>query len=126
MTSIIPGARRIEPDRLLSVLAIPLAAALAMAIAVTLIGTGPLGEGSDTTSFVLSFVKVSYLAVAMAHLAGALADRVNGALPAGIWFDDGDDDRPPASAEAFWSVFPNHADGAVLALAIAVLATSLG
>lgn len=124
----IPSARRVAPVRLASVLVIPLAAALVLAGGVTLTGVStPLSDSAlGPLGIVLAFVKVCYLAVAMAHLGGAFAERLNGGLPAGEWFLDDDGERSPVAASAFWDVFPNHADGVALALAIALVCLAVG
>lgn len=115
----IPGARRIELERLLSVLGIPFTAALVLATGVAASGLG--GGDQGTVGFVLDIEKLCYLAVGMAHVSGALAERINGAMPAGSWFDEFDQDRSPTDHHTFWETFPNHADGAVLAFAAALV-----
>ncbi len=118
----IPHAQRVDGQRLLSVAAIPFAAAVAMATAVAAIGgtTDPVAEAGGPLAYLLGFVKFCYLAVAMAHLSGAIAERVNGGLPAGLWLDEYD--RPePVSKEAFWSAFPNHLDGSAIAGCVTLL-----
>lgn len=119
----IPGARRVELERLLSVLGIPFAAALVLATGVAVSGLG--GGTQGTFSFVLDVEKLCYLAVGMAHVSGALAERINGAMPAGSWFDEFDQDRSPTDARIFWEIFPNHADGAALAFAAALVCAVL-
>lgn len=122
----VPGARRVDPQRLLSVVAIPLAAAIAMATAVAATGsfTDPVGEAGGTLAFVLEFVKFCYLAVAMAHLSGALAERLNGGIAAGLWLDEMDSPEP-VTREEFWQAFPNHIDGAAIAALVTVLCFAL-
>lgn len=128
MISRIPSARRVETQRLLSVVAIPFAAALAMGTAVLASGTAglPTAEGGGVVAFLLEFVKFCYLAVGMAHLSGALAERFTGGLPAGLWLDELGEERTPATAQSFWDTFPNHVDGSAIALGVAVLCWSLG
>jgi hypothetical protein len=114
----VPGAVRIDRQRLLSVSAIPLAAALAMATAV-LASDGDVTVLTATTggavAIILSFMKVCYLAVGAAHLSGAITERTMGIAPP-LWLDGATDGR-----EGFWQAFPNHLDGAAIALAIAVV-----
>ena len=112
----IPNAQRVDTSRLLSVVAIPFAAAIAMATAVAAMGgvTDPIAEAGGAMAFLLNFVKFCYLAVAMAHLSGAIAERTNGGLPAGLWLDEYDEPEP-VSKESFWQAFPNHLDGAAIA-----------
>lgn len=123
----VPGARRVDPQRLLSVVAIPLAAAIAMASAVAATGSvsDPIGEAGGTMAFVLEFVKFCYLAVGMAHLSGALAERLNGGIAAGLWLDEMDEPEP-ITKEEFWQAFPNHLDGAAIAALVTVLCFLLG
>jgi hypothetical protein len=105
------AARRIDPARLLIVLAVPFAAALALAAAAA--GLGAVGDGG-AVAFLFEAEKVCFLAVAMAHLSGALAERLPGTfLGLGLREEAVDPAR-------FWAVFPNHADGAVLSLASAL------
>ena len=123
----IPNARRIDPQRLLSVALIPLAAALAIATTVAATGsaTDPVGEAGGTLAFVLEFVKLCYLAVATAHLSGAIAERTCGGMAAGLWLDEFD--SPEATPkEEFWRAFPNHVDGAAIAGAVTMLCVLLG
>ena len=120
--SLIPDAARVDTQRLLSVVAIPFAAAIAMATAVAATGgvTDPVAEAGGPMAFVLNFVKFCYLAVSMAHLSGALAERTNGGLPAGLWLDEMDrSEHEPR--EPFWHAFPNHLDGAAIAGCITML-----
>ncbi len=120
--SLIPDATRVDTQRLLSVVAIPFAAAIAMATAVAATGgvTDPVAEAGGPMAFVLNFVKFCYLAVSMAHLSGALAERTNGGLPAGLWLDEMDrSEHEPR--EPFWHAFPNHLDGAAIAGCITIL-----
>ena len=120
--SLIPDAARVDTQRLLSVVAIPFAAAIAMATAVAATGgvTDPVAEAGGPMAFVLNFVKFCYLAVSMAHLSGALAERTNGGLPAGLWLDEMDrSEHEPR--EPFWHAFPNHLDGAAIAGCITIL-----
>lgn len=120
----IPTAARIDTQRLLSVVAIPLAAALAMAsaVAATGIAVDRIAEAGGTGPFILNFVKFCYLAVGMAHLSGALAERFNGGLPAGLWLDEGGEPEPlPRGADPFWHAFPNHVDGAAIAIGVTML-----
>lgn len=119
----IPGARRVELERLLSVLGIPFAAALVLATGVAVSGLG--GGNEEVFGFVLEIEKLCYLAVGMAHVSGALAERINGAMPAGSWLDESDQDRTPTDSRTFWETFPNHADGAVLAFAAALVCSLL-
>lgn len=124
----IPGARRVEAQRLMSVMAIPLAAAVTMATGVAAL-PGPVdrvAEAGGGVAFVLEFVKVSYLAVAMAHLSGALAERLSGGLPAGVWLAGEEDEAARAPGAGFWDAFPNHLDGSALALAVTVLCWAAG
>lgn len=118
----IPNAQRIDTQRLLSVVAIPLAAAIAMASAVAATGgaTDPIAEAGGAMAFVLNFVKFCYLAVGMAHLSGAIAERTNGGLAAGLWLDEFDQPEP-VTKEAFWHAFPNHLDGAAIAGCVTLL-----
>ncbi|ALJ35449.1 hypothetical protein D9623_09975 [Azospirillum brasilense] len=120
--SLIPYAGRVDSQRLLSVVAIPFAAAIAMATAVAAMGgvTDPIAEAGGPMTFVLNFVKFCYLAVSMAHLSGALAERANGGLPAGLWLDEMDREEPE-SRESFWHAFPNHLDGAAIAGCVTML-----
>lgn len=120
----IPTAARIDTQRLLSVVAIPLAAAIAMASAVAATGSAVdrIAEAGGTLAFLLSFVKFCYLAVGMAHLSGALAEKANGGLPAGLWLDEGAEPEPlPRGADPFWHAFPNHVDGAAIAIGVTML-----
>lgn len=119
---LIPDARRVDGQRLLSVVAIPFAAAIAMATAIAGIGgvTDPIAEAGGMLAFVLGFVKFCYLAVSMAHLSGAIAERTTGGLPAGLWLDEMDE-REPLTRDAFWHAFPNHLDGAAIAGCITLL-----
>lgn len=128
MTSpFIPKARRVDSQRLLSVVAIPLAAAIAMAATVAATGsaTDPVGEAGGAMAFVLEFAKFCYLAVATAHLSGAIAERTCGGMAAGLWLDEFDAPEP-APKEEFWRAFPNHVDGAAIAGAVALLCILLG
>lgn len=121
---IIPRADRIDTQRLLSVVAIPLAAALAMASAVAATGgdVDRIADAGGMASFVLNFVKFSYLAVGIAHLSGAIAEKANGGLPAGLWLDEGGPEEPlPRGADPFWHAFPNHVDGAAIAIAVTLI-----
>jgi hypothetical protein len=130
MPTTIPTAARIDAQRLLSVVAIPFAAALAMATAVAATGgsVDRIAEAGGTAPFLLNFIKFCYLAVSMAHLSGALAERMNGGLPAGLWLDELDDagHRVPAGADPFWHAFPNHVDGAAIAMLVTLLCWMLG
>lgn len=121
-TGLIPNARRVDSQRLLSVVAIPFAAAIAMASAVAAMGgvTDPIVEAGGTMAFLLGFVKFCYLAVSMAHLSGAIAERTTGGLPAGLWLDELDE-REPLTKESFWHAFPNHLDGAAIAGCVTLL-----
>ncbi|MBP2227578.1 hypothetical protein J2847_000858 [Azospirillum agricola] len=123
----IPNARRVDSQRLLSVVAIPLAAAIAMAAAVAATGsvTDPIGEAGGALAFVLEFAKFCYLAVATAHLSGAIAERIGGGMAAGLWLDEFDAPEP-LSKEEFWQAFPNHVDGAAIAGAVALFCIALG
>lgn len=123
----IPNARRVDPQRLLSVMAIPLAAAIAIAATVTATGsaTDPVGEAGGALALVLEFAKFCYLAVAMAHLSGAIAERIGGGMAAGLWLDEFDAPEP-APKEEFWRAFPNHVDGAAIAGAVTLLCILLG
>ncbi|AWK86889.1 hypothetical protein [Azospirillum thermophilum] len=123
----IPRARHVDSQRLLSVVAIPLAAAIAMASAVAATGsaTDPIGEAGGAVSFLLEFVKFCYLAVAMAHLSGAIAERTNGGIAAGLWLDELDEPEPLTKDE-LWQAFPNHLDGAAIAALVTVLCFLLG
>ncbi|PWC76677.1 hypothetical protein [Azospirillum sp. TSH64] len=118
----VPTARRIDRQRLLSVALIPFAAAIAMASTVAATGftASPLGEASSTLGFLLDFVKFCYLAVAMAHLSGAIADHTCGSLAAGLSMDEYDAPEP-VSKDEFWRAFPNHVDGAAIAGAVTLL-----
>jgi len=118
----VPTARRIDQQRLLSVALIPFAAAIAMASTVAATGftASPLGEASSTLGFLLDFVKFCYLAVAMAHLSGAIADHTCGSLAAGLSMDEYDAPEP-VSKDEFWRAFPNHVDGAAIAGAVTLL-----
>ena len=123
----IPNAQRIDAQRLLSVVAIPFAAAVAMAAAVAATSgfTDPIAEAGGALSFVLEFVKFCYLAVGMAHLSGAIAERTNGGLAAGLWLDEMDE-QEPVTGEEFWRAFPNHVDGAAIATGVTLLCFLLG
>ncbi|WP_377809547.1 hypothetical protein ABNQ38_17755 [Azospirillum sp. A29] len=118
----VPTARRIDRQRLLSVALIPFAAAIAMASTVAATGftASPLGEANSTLGFLLDFVKFCYLAVAMAHLSGAIADHTCGSLAAGLSIDEYDAPEP-VSKDEFWRAFPNHVDGAAIAGAVTLL-----
>ncbi|CAO3355852.1 hypothetical protein GBZ48_03630 [Azospirillum melinis] len=118
----VPTARRIDRQRLLSVALIPFAAAIAMASTVAATGftASPLGEANSTLGFLLDFVKFCYLAVAMAHLSGAIADHTCGSLAAGLSMDEYDAPEP-VSKDEFWRAFPNHVDGAAIAGAVTLL-----
>ncbi len=120
----IQTADRVDTQRLLSVVAIPLAAAIAMASAVAATGgaVDRIAEAGGTVAFVLDFVKFCYLAVGMAHLSGAIAEKANGGLPAGLWLDESEEQRPlPHGADPFWHAFPNHVDGAAIAIGVTML-----
>lgn len=120
----IPNADRVDTQRLLSVVAIPLAAAIAMASAVAATGgaVDRIAEAGGTVAFVLDFVKFCYLAVGMAHLSGAIAEKANGGLPAGLWLDESEEPQPlPRGADPFWYAFPNHVDGAAIAIGVTML-----
>lgn len=123
----VPTARRIDQQRLLSVALIPFAAAIAMASTVAATGftASPLGEASSTVGFLLDFMKFCYLAVAMAHLSGAIADRTCGSLAAGLSMDEYDAPEP-ISKDEFWRAFPNHVDGAAIAGAVTLLCVIAG
>ncbi|MGQ9367620.1 hypothetical protein [Azospirillum sp. A39] len=129
MIPTVPFADRVDAQRLLSVVAIPFAAALAMATAVAATGsTDRIAEAGGTMAFVLGFVKFCYLAVGMAHLSGAVAERTNGGLPAGLWLDEANGasrPAPPPGSDPFWYAFPNHVDGAAIALAFTTLCFAL-
>jgi hypothetical protein len=127
MTIQIPNAKHVDTQRLLSVVAIPFAAAVAMATAVAATGgfTDPVAEAGGPLPFVLEFVKFCYLAVGMAHLSGAIADRVTGGLAAGLSIDELDEPEP-VSKEEFWRAFPNHLDGAAIATGVTLLCFLLG
>ncbi|WP_148219261.1 hypothetical protein [Azospirillum sp. B510] len=118
----VPKANRIDRQRLLSVALIPFAAAIAMAstVAATGITASPLGEARSTLGFLLDFVEFCYLAVAMAHLSGAIADHSCGSLAAGLSIDEYDAPEP-MSRDEFWRAFPNHVDGAAIAGAVTLL-----
>lgn len=120
----IPRADRIDTQRLLSVVAIPFAAALAMASAVAATGgaVDRIAEAGGMAAFVLSFVKFCYLAVGMAHLSGAIAEKTNGGLAAGLWLDESEGEQTvPHGADPFWYAFPNHVDGAAIAIGVTML-----
>ncbi|PGH53964.1 hypothetical protein CRT60_29465 [Azospirillum palustre] len=123
----VPTARRIDRQRLLSVALIPFAAAIAMASTVAATGftASPLGEANSTLGFLLDFVKFCYLAVAMAHLSGAIADHTCGSLAAGLSMDEYDAPEP-VSKDEFWRAFPNHVDGAAIAGAVTMLSVIAG
>lgn len=123
----VPTARRIDRQRLLSVALIPFAAAIAMASTVAATGftASPLGEANSTLGFLLDFVKFCYLAVAMAHLSGAIADHTCGSLAAGLSMDEYDAPEP-MSKDEFWRAFPNHVDGAAIAGAVTLLSIIAG
>jgi hypothetical protein len=123
----VPTARRIDQQRLLSVALIPFAAAIAMASTVAATGftASPLGEASSTVGFLLDFMKFCYLAVAMAHLSGAIADHTCGSLAAGLSMDEYDAPEP-ISKDEFWRAFPNHVDGAAIAGAVTLLCVIAG
>lgn len=123
----VPTARRIDRHRLLSVALIPFAAAIAMASTVAATGftASPLGEANSTLGFLLDFVKFCYLAVAMAHLSGAIADHTCGSLAAGLSMDEYDAPEP-VSKDEFWRAFPNHVDGAAIAGAVTLLSVIAG
>jgi len=123
----VPTARRIDRQRLLSVALIPFAAAIAMASTVAATGftASPLGEANSTLGFLLDFVKFCYLAVAMAHLSGAIADHTCGSLAAGLSMDEYDAPEP-VSKDEFWRAFPNHVDGAAIAGAVTLLSVIAG
>lgn len=123
----IPNARRIDTQRLLSVAAIPLAAAIAMAATVAATGgaTDPVAEAGGPMAFILEFTKFCYLAVAAAHLSGAITERLCGGIAAGLWLDEYDAPEPTPKEE-FWRAFPNHVDGAAIAGALTVLCFLLG
>ncbi|MBP2298611.1 hypothetical protein [Azospirillum picis] len=118
----VPTARSVDAQRLLSVALIPLAASIAMASTVAATGftMTPLGEASGTLDFLLDFTKFCYLAVAMAHLSGAIAERTCGGMAAGLSMDEFDAPEP-LSKEEFWGAFPNHVDGAAIAGAVTLL-----
>ncbi|MCG5241746.1 hypothetical protein [Azospirillum doebereinerae] len=126
-STFIPTARRVDTQRLLSVAAIPLAAAVAMATTVAAVGgvTDPVAEAGGAMAFVLEFIKFCYLAVATAHLSGAITDRICGGMAAGLWLDEFDAPEP-APKEEFWQSFPNHVDGAAIAGAVTMLCIALG
>lgn len=124
MLTKVPHAGQVDPQRLLSVVAIPFAAALAMATAVAATG-GPVdrvAEAGGMVAFVLEFVKFCYLAVGMAHLSGAIAEKTTGGLPAGLWLDETDEPAAvPPGADPFWHAFPNHVDGAAIAIGVTMI-----
>lgn len=123
----VPTARRIDGHRLLSVALIPLAAAIAMAstVAATGMTATPLGEANSTLGFLLDFATFCYLAVAMAHLSGAIAERTCGGMAAGLSMDEFDAPEP-ISKDEFWRAFPNHIDGAAIAGAVTLLCILAG
>ncbi|CAO3407022.1 hypothetical protein [Azospirillum largimobile] len=123
----VPTARRIDSQRLLSVALIPFAASVAMASTVAATGftASPLGESTSTLGFLLDFTTFCYLAVAMAHLSGAIADRTCGGMAAGLSMDEFDAPEP-ISGEEFWQAFPNHVDGAAIAGAVTLLCVIAG
>lgn len=122
----IPGAIRIDGQRLLSVLGIPLAAGLAMAAAIAATGPGRMDEAGGALPFALDFVRFCYLAVGSAHLAAAAAERMNGGVNARIWLSGGDDDATAAGGPSFWTLFPNHLDAAAAAFAVTLSTLWLG
>lgn len=118
----LPSARRVESQRLLCVALVPFAAAVAMASAVAATGTASdaVAEAGGALAFILNFVKFCYLAVAMAHLSGAVTERVMASGSGlGLWMDELNRGRGPA--EGFWDTFPNHVDGSAIALAVTLL-----
>ncbi|MCW2247382.1 hypothetical protein M2352_003016 [Azospirillum fermentarium] len=121
----IPDAIRIDGQRLLSMLGIPLAAGLAMAAAVAVTGPDRMEQAGGAVPFVLDFVRFCYLAVGSAHLAAAAAERVNGGQDAGIWLNGGDD-ATAAGGHAFWTLFPNHIDAAAAAFAMTLATLWIG
>lgn len=121
----IPGAIRIDGQRLLSVLGIPLAAGLAMAAAVAATGPDRLEQAGGMVPFVLEFVRFCYLAVGSAHLAAGAAERVNGGRTAGLWLNDGDD-ATAVGGPSFWTLFPNHMDAAAAAFAVTLATLWIG
>ncbi|PWC32520.1 hypothetical protein [Azospirillum sp. TSO35-2] len=123
----VPTARHVDSQRLMSVVAIPFAAAIAMAstVAATGVTATPLGETHSTLGFLLDFTTFCYLAVAMAHLSGAIAERTCGGMAAGLSMDEFDAPEP-MSTDEFWGAFPNHVDGAAIAGAVTLLCTLAG
>ncbi|HYG86536.1 MAG TPA: hypothetical protein VD978_09785 [Azospirillum sp.] len=120
----IPRADRLDTQHLLSVVAIPFAAAIAMASAVAATGgaVDRIAEAGGMAGFVLSFVKFCYLAVGMAHLSGAIVEKSNGRLAVGLWLDESEGAQPvPHDADPFWHAFPNHVDGAAIAIGVTML-----
>ena len=118
----IPNAQRVDAQRLLSVIAIPFAAAIAMATAVAATGgfSDPVAEAGGPLPFMLEFVKFCYLAGGMTHLSGAIAERTNGGLAAGLSLHELDEPEP-VTKEEFWIAFPNHVDGATIATCVTLL-----
>lgn len=103
----IPQACSIDKNRLAVIAGTPLVAAITMAsvVAATGILTDPISEAGGPLRFLLEFVTLSYLAVSVAHVSGAMIDRT----------------IPHFSGPLNWSDFPNHLDGAAIAGAIALL-----
>lgn len=125
----IPCALRIDPRLLIAVIALPLVAAVVIAGGVmAMTPVDVVAEAGGPVAFALGFAKFCYLAVAAAHLGHGLAERTDGgpADPAWWWPQErgGAGPRGRRAAETpYWHIFPNHFDGAGIALAITLALT---
>ena len=108
----IPQANSIDVNRLAVIAATPLVAAITMASLVSATGflTDPIAEAGGPLGFLLKFIGLSYLAVSVAHISGAMIDRT----------------MPTVADPIDWHDFPNHLDGAAIAGAVALLSVILG
>ncbi len=122
----IPRADRIDAQRLLSMIMLPFAAALAMASAAA-VGGGAverIAEAGGMAPFVLGFVQFCYLAVGMAHLSGVIVEKINDRLVTGARGNETQSE--PQGLTLSWHDFPNHIDGAAIACGVTVLCLLVG
>lgn len=124
----IPCALRIDPRLLLAVIALPLAAAAVIAGGVMATTPGDVvAEAGGLVAFALGFAKFCYLAVAAAHLGHGLAEHTDGGPADSTWWQPWTRDSAPrgrpAAETPYWHTFPNHFDGAGIALAITLALT---
>ncbi len=129
--SLFPGASRIEPGPLASLLFMPLLAGVTVAAclfwadpaaASEMVGGGAMGW----TMLASSTVKLCYLGTAAAHVGHLVSERLGGiAAVFGIRQDEEEAPVPALTDPSFWARFPNEVDATLLAIALTTLAHRL-